>query len=101
MLLRVWKSAACAVTSAQWGIRKGDVLEDSRAMERRSPTPRSFHTPPGRSTKDKNFPPAEALKCWVSVIANEPISQLAHSTSTMETNKLRNFRMMIKQVNKP
>ena len=29
MFLRVGKSAACAVTSALWGIRKGDVLEEN------------------------------------------------------------------------
>lgn len=29
MFLIVGKSAACAVTSALWGMRKGDVLEEN------------------------------------------------------------------------
>ena len=29
MSFGVGKSAACAVTSAQWGMRKGDVLEEN------------------------------------------------------------------------
>lgn len=29
MLLIVWKSAACAVTSVLWDIRKGCVLEEN------------------------------------------------------------------------
>ena len=29
MLLMVWKSAACAVTSVRWDIRKGCVLEEN------------------------------------------------------------------------